>query len=259
VQGWLGTDLNAQARQWVMTEAGVRTHSTTRTQPLALFAVKKPLLRPLPAIAPDLGTWSAVRVHRDCHVQFERCFYSVPFTLIDQALWLPATDSAVAIHQDYRQVALHPRSRKPGTRCTVRDHSPPEAQAFFAHDRDWCRSQALAIGAACTHLIEQLLADRILERLLAAQGVLRLAERLRYGPPGSAACRRALAHDGPFYRTVKTILAGGFDQHPLATAAPSAPPYARGARFVRDAEDLFASNPRRLFTDPKDPAHEPRS
>jgi hypothetical protein len=207
-----------------------------------LFAVEKPLLRPLPAIAPDLGTWSGVRVHRDCHVQFERCFYSVPFTLIGQALWLRATDSAVAIYQDYRQVALHPRSRKPGTCCTVRDHLPPQAQAFFAHDRDWCRSQALAIGPACTQLIERLLADRIVERLRAAQGVLRLAER--YGTARlEAACRRALAHDSPFYRTVKTILAGGFDQHPLATAAPSAPPYARGARFVRDAEDLFGIEP----------------
>ncbi len=42
-------DLNAQVRQWVMTEAGVRIHGTTRTQPLALFAVEKRLLRALPA------------------------------------------------------------------------------------------------------------------------------------------------------------------------------------------------------------------
>ena len=30
-------DLNAQARSWVMTEAGVRVHGTTREQPLVLF------------------------------------------------------------------------------------------------------------------------------------------------------------------------------------------------------------------------------
>jgi hypothetical protein len=90
-------------------------------------------------------------------------------------------------------------------------------------------------------LIERLLADRIVERLRAAQGVLRLAER--YGNSRlEAACLRALAHDSIFYRTVKTILAGGFDQQPLTTAQP-APPYARGARFVRDAEDLFGVEP----------------
>ena len=131
-------DLNIQARRWVLEEAGVRTHGTTREQPLVLFAVEQPLLHPLPSIAPDLGTWHKALVHRDCHVQFERCFYSVPFILIGAPLWLRATDSAVAIYQDYRHVALHARARKPGTRRTVRDHLPPEAQAFFAHDRDWC-------------------------------------------------------------------------------------------------------------------------
>lgn len=233
-------DLNAQARRWVLEEAGCRIHGTTREQPRALFAVEKPLLRALPAIAPDLGTWTGVRVHRDCHVQFDWCFYSVPFTLIGQDLWLRATDGTVAIYQDYRQVAMHPRGRKRGQRFTVRDHLPPDAQAFFAHDRDWCVEQATRMGPACGQFIAVLLADRVVERLRAAQSTLRLAER--YGPARlEAACRRALAHDSIFYRTVKTILAGSHDQQPLVIAAVT--PYARGARFVRDAEDLFGVVP----------------
>ena len=73
------SDLNAQARRWVMDEAGQRVHGTTREQPLARFAIERPLMRALPASAPDLGTWTQVAVHRDCHVQFERVLYSVPF------------------------------------------------------------------------------------------------------------------------------------------------------------------------------------
>jgi transposase len=235
-------DLNTQVRRWVLEEAGVRTHGTTREQPLVRFAVEQPLLHPLPSIAPDLGTWHKALVHRDCHVQFDRCFYSVPFTLIGASLWLRATDGAVAIYQDYRHVALHARARKPGTRRSVRDHLPPEAQAFFAHDRDWCAQQAVLIGCACATFIDRLLADRIVERLRAAQGVLRLAER--YGAPRlEAACARALAHDSIFYRTVKTILAGGFDLQPLPTFTQGAPAYAGGARFVRDAETLFGGEP----------------
>ncbi len=235
-------DLNAQAKQWVLAEAGLRTHGTTRTQPLALFVLEKPLLRPLPTIVPDLGTWTGVRVHRDCHVQFDRCFYSVPFTLIGQSLWLRATDTAVAIYQDYRQIAVHPRGRKAGHRCTVRDHLPPDAQAFFAHDRDWCAEQAAVVGPACAQLIAALLADRIVERLRAAQGVLRLADR--YGNTRlEAACVRALAHDSPFYRTVKTILAGSFDQQPLLQIPAPAHAYGSSARFVRDAESLFGVIP----------------
>ena len=233
------TDLNAQARRWVLEEAGVRLHGTTREQPLERFALERPLMHPLPPIAPDLGSWHAVMVHRDCHVQHQRVLYSVPFVLVGKRLWLRATDGAVAIFEDYRLVATHARARKPGERRTVREHLPPEAQAFFARDRAWCLAQAAKVGSACAELVQWLLSDRIVERLRAAQGVLRLAER--YGAERlEAACARALHHASPYFRTVKTILAGGYDREALSTPtdAPS-PLYAGGARFARDAQSLF--------------------
>ncbi|WP_143479074.1 IS21 family transposase, partial [Pseudomonas aeruginosa] len=48
-------DLNAQAKAWVLKEAGVRCHGTTRRSPLELFALEAPLLQALPTPAPDLG------------------------------------------------------------------------------------------------------------------------------------------------------------------------------------------------------------
>jgi transposase len=231
-------DLNDQARRWVMEEAGVRIHGTTHEQPLERFAVERPLLQPLPPIAPDLGTWHRVLVHRDCHVQFDRRLYSVPFALIGRRLWLRATDSFIAIYEDYRLVATHRRARKLGERLTVSAHLPPEAQAFFARDRRWCVARAAEIGPATAELIERLLSDRIVERLRAAQGVLRLAET--YSPGRlEAACARALYHASPFFRTVKTILAGGHEAAPLPIAGASDSTYAGGARFARDALQLF--------------------
>jgi transposase len=232
------TDLNAQARTWVMEEAGLRIHGSTRERPLERFAVEKPLMRALPAIAPDLGTWHQVILHRDCHVQHERILYSAPFTLIGKRLWLRATDTCVSLFEDYRLVATHPRGRKPGSRYTVLAHLPPAAQAFFARDRDWCASRAAEVGPACAELLARLLADRIVERLRAAQGVLRLAER--YGPARlEAACARALFHASPAYRTVKTILAGGFDREPLPALGAPPNPYGAEARYARDAASLF--------------------
>jgi hypothetical protein len=231
-------DLNVQARAWVMEQAGSRLHGTTRERPLERFAIEKPLMRPLPAIAPDLGTWQRVVVHRDCHVQFDRRLYSVPFALVGKRLWLRATDAFIAIYDDYRLVASHLRARRPGERVTVTAHLPPEAQAFFARDRHWCAARAAEIGPATAELIERLLADRIVERLRAAQGVLRLAET--YSPTRlEAACARALYHASPFYRTVSTILRGGYDAQPLAPVPPAQTAYASTARFARDAEALF--------------------
>ncbi len=238
------SDLNAQAWQWVMDTAGLRCHGTTRQRPLDLFALERALLKPLPAIAPDLGTWHQVKLHRDCHLQFERVLYSAPFALVGRVLWLRATDTIVALHEDYRHVCTHVRGQRPGQRVTLREHLPPHAQAFFAHDRQWCADQAAGVGQSCRRLVERLLSDKVLERLRAAQGVLAL--RKTYGGERlEAACARALAHDSPHYRTVKTILSTGADRQPLAQA-PTPPAYASPTRFTRPAAELFPPTPQHL-------------
>lgn len=236
------TDLNQQARRWVLEEAGQRIHGTTREKPLERFAVEKPLMSELPAVAPDLGSWHRLILHRDCHVKFDYSYYSAPFTLIGQTLWLRATDVSVAIFQDYRLIATHLRSHRRGERRTQPDHLPPDARAFFAHDRLWCFDQASRIGPSCIALIDQLLCDRIVERLRAAQNVLYLANS--YGSARlEAACTRALAHASPHYRTVKSILAGGHDLKPLETSHRDPQfVYGRHSRFLRDAASLFGDD-----------------
>ncbi len=99
-------ELNAQAKTWVLHEAGLRTHGTTRQQPLALFALEQPFLKPLPAQVPDLGVWHPVTPHRDCHVKFEHVMYSAPFALVDKALWLRANDGCVALYEGHVLVAM---------------------------------------------------------------------------------------------------------------------------------------------------------
>ncbi len=225
-------DLNAQARAWVMNEAGRRDHGTTRQRPLALFELERALMQPLPAVAPDLGSWHRVSVHRDCHVQFDRGLYSVPFALVGKVLWLRATDGTVALFEDYRHIHTHARGQRPGERRTVADHMPPQARSFFAHDRHWCVQQAGKVGPRCVELIETLLSDRISERLRAAQGVLQLGSR--FGRERlEAACARALDHGSPHYRTVKTILATGADQPPSLNSPRSSSNCACRASSIR--------------------------
>ena len=238
------TDLNTQARAWVLEQAGLRDHGTTHEPPLARFARERPLMSPLPPVAPDLGVWAKARVHRDCHVQFEYALYSVPFLFVAQILWLRVTDTSVTIYADYQLVAQHLRARERGSRRTVKEHLPPDAQTYYLRDRAWCEREATQIGPACHELVRTLLTDKIVERLRAAQGVIHLASR--HGAEKlEAACRRALAHASPHYRTVKTLL----QNRPGLLAESSIPIephsiYLRNARFVRPAQSLF------LFTTP---------
>lgn len=232
------TDLNTQARAWVMQEAGTRTHGTTREPPLDRFTRERVVMRALPTIAPDLGEWARAKVHRDCHVQFEQSLYSVPFTLIGRSLWLRATDVSVSVFEEYGLVAQHLRAHAAGTRRTVREHLPPEAQKFFLHDRHWCEARADKIGSACRELVTHLLADRIVERLRAAQGVIRLADK--YGPERlERACRRALDHASPYYRTVKTLLAARPELLEGSSSIDGRVVYLTEARFARSARSLF--------------------
>ncbi|MCF8015712.1 MAG: IS21 family transposase, partial [Chromatiaceae bacterium] len=190
---------------------------------------------------PELAVWAKLKVHRDAHVQFEKAYYSVPFRLLGQTLWLKATSDVVRLYQEHVLVATHVRQLRPGARSTVADHMPPNALAFAMRDPQWCLKQAKAVGPQCQALIERLFADRVLEHLRAAQGVIRLGEK--YGAPRlEAACQRALSFDNPRYRSVKTILEKGLDQQHDAAAAfdTLAESYTGGARFLRDASELLS-------------------
>ena len=110
-------------------------------------------------------------------------------------------------------------------------------ETFFARDRQWCLWQAEVVGPRCRELIDGLLGDRIVERLRAAQGVISLGPR--YGNARlEAACARALAHDSPHYRTVKSILITGADAQP--PLKPQTPAVYTKARFARSAASLFS-------------------
>jgi hypothetical protein len=234
-------DANQQLKHWVLEVAGNRIHGTTKQKPLSAFAeTERCLLKPLPAIHPELATWAKVKLHGNCHVQFERTYYSAPFRLVHRELWLRATETTVKLFSDLKLVALHPRLRKAGARSTIDKHLPPEALAYKMQDPQWCLKQAKTVGPCCETLIEALFADQVLDNLRAAQGIVALNKK--YGPARlEAACKRALAFDNPRYRTVKTILAKGLDQEPSPQAAfdQLGESYSGKGRFCRNLTTLL--------------------
>jgi hypothetical protein len=114
---------------------------------------------------------------------------------------------------------------------TVRDHLPPEAQAFFGRDRRLVAEQAQRVGRPARSLIERLLADNMLERLRAAQGVIGwarpMAARLE------AACARALAMTARTTAPSRRSWPPGADQatpmRALHTPRPTPHPLSRDA------------------------------
>ncbi len=233
-------DANTQLKQWVMEVAGNRVHGTTKQKPLTLFAeAEKGLLKRLPDVPIQLAHWTRLKLHGDCHVRFEKCFYSAPYRLVHQELWLKATDTSVKLYRNLELVAVHVRLRRPGSRSTVKEHLPPEVLAYQMQDPQWCLRQAKSVGPDCHQLIHRLFEDRVLDNLRAAQGIIGLGKK--YGAVRlESACRRALFFDNPRYRSVKSILQQGLDQIPEQpfprVALPST--YTDTGRFLRPPSDL---------------------
>ncbi len=234
-------DANRQLMDWVMGTAGQRLHGTTRERPLTRFAeTERFLLQDLPAVAPEPAEWAQAKLDRQCHLRFDNGRYSAPYTLVGQRLWVRATPSAVQIYHEHALVAVHPRLQQPGTRSTAEDHLPPETVAFRRQNPDWCRDEAVKIGVCCQGVISHLFADRVVDHLRAAQGIIRLSRR--YGAKRlEAACQRALAFGTPQYRSVKTILEKGLDQLPPPEIAEEtlAETYTGAGRFCRDTRTFL--------------------
>ena len=233
-------DANRQLHAWVMTEAGNRIHGTTREAPLTRFAeLEKSLLSALPDAPPEPATWAKVKVHRDAHVQYRQNYYSVPFRLAGQTLWLKATDTMVTLYREQEAVAAHVRATGHGQRKTVTDHMPSAAQAWQLQDTQWCLSQAEQVGPACCALVHALFGDAVLIRMRAVQGVLRLKQK--YGATRlEAACSRANHYGTQSYKVVKSILEKGLDQQTLLAAFDAlASTYTEGGRFYRDTQTIL--------------------
>ena len=199
---------NRELLRWCREEAGERIHGTTRERPNARFERERGLLIELPQRWPELCTYTQAKVHRDCHVQVQSALYSVPWQHIGQTLSVKLGERLVEVYdRGYGVIAAHLKTAR-GTRRTDPLHLPESAQAFFARDRQALAKAATAIGKQCAELIQQLLGDRVVDRLRAAQGVIRLADK--HGAPAlEAACARALSFGFYDYRTVKGILKNG--------------------------------------------------
>lgn len=235
------SDGNQQLISWILEEAGQRIHGTTREKPLLRFEeTEKALLQPLPDIAPELAVWHMCKLHGDCHIKVNYCFYSAPYTLVGQTLWVKMLEKTVYIYKDHQLVATHSRKSKPGDKSTNTDHYPPEAQAYLMRDPQWCLEQANKIGPNCRELIDELFADKVLVKLRAAQGLIGLKKK--YGSKAlEMACKRALHYSSPSYRTVKNILKKGLEQAPIEKQEPLPLDeiYSGQAKYTRSATDMF--------------------
>jgi len=235
------TDLhtgNAALWRWIVERAGTREHGTTHRPPLAVFeAEERSQLLPLPNDPFELVEIKRAKVHPDCHAVLDASYYSAPYRYVGQVLdaWIFA--HVVQLFYGPELVTTHPRAHARGQWLTRTEHYPPHKAAYLERTPAYCRRLAETIGPSTHAVVDQLLADRPLDRLRSVQALLRLTDQVGKTRL-EAACTRASHFGDVRYRRVKDILNAALDQQPLPIV--SQPPAAPTVfAFARSATEFF--------------------
>lgn len=183
-------------------------------------AIDKPALKPLPEQPYQFTQVKKVRVHLDYHVEIDKHYYSVPYTLLKQQLEAHITGQLVTLYHKGQEVAVHPRSHRHGGHSTIELHMP------LAHQQQqWSPERferwAAQIGSNTEQQVRQLLQSKKhpQQGYRACMGLLSLSkqysnERLE------AACLRAIETGVSRLSGIKSILKAGLDQQPLPIKQP---------------------------------------
>lgn len=175
-----------------------------------LFAeADQPALRLLPEKPYEYATFKTCRVNIDYHVEFEKHFYSVPYTLIHEEVRIRATEHLLEIFHKSRvePVALHPRSTLPGVYSTQTAHMPPKHQKAAEWSGERILNWAEKIGPQTTQFVQAIIASRRCpeQAFRSCLGILRLSSQVSASQMETA-CQLALRAKLLNYTGFKTTL-----------------------------------------------------
>lgn len=239
---WKSIDIDEDRkalRRWLSEVADQRRHGTTGRRPIELFEEQeRAALLPLPRSRYELVVWKPARLHSDSHVQVDGAFYSAPWPLLHQVLWVRSSAHSVSIYHQDQHLWTHARVPR-GQRSTVPEHLPEHRADLRHRSRGYWIERARGIGAEVERLAEAIFgADDVLLHLRRVQAVVTHLETF---PPkrANAAAERALHFGCTDYRGIKNILRQGLDL--VALPQKNTRAWSRDSRFARKpTESLFA-------------------
>ena len=85
---------------------------------------------PLPEFPYEMAQWGKAKVQPNCHIAFQRKFYSVPFEYLGEEADVRATQSTVEIFYHHQRIASHKRLWGKADYSTIQEHMPPD-KLFF--------------------------------------------------------------------------------------------------------------------------------
>lgn len=178
--------------------------------------VDQPVLKALPTQPFVFGQWKSAKVNLDYHIEVEGHYYSVPYTLVGQAVQVKTGEQLVEVFHQHQRVAAHERSRVRYRHTTVDEHMPPEHLAYKGQSKERFLAWAGGIGAATLVQVQAIFAAKAHpeQAFRTLKGIQRLVGRYD-ATRLEAACHRANALGLVGLRRLRNILETQLETAPL--------------------------------------------
>lgn len=202
------------------------------------LAEEKDYMLSLPTTPYELSQWGKAKVQPNCHIAFQRKFYSVPFEYLGEEVDVRATRSVIEIFYQHQRIASHKRLLGKNNYATIREHMPPDKLFFTDWNRDRFLSWAEKIGHAMRQVIEAILDRAVVEQQAyrSCFGILNLREK--YGDQRLERASNVVLSrtSSPTYQQLKSILEKKMDvphqpQPDPGENKPSPRGFQRGANY----------------------------
>ncbi|MBD3272720.1 MAG: IS21 family transposase [Elusimicrobia bacterium] len=177
----------------------------------------KPYAKPLPAEDfPYIEIKDKITVHKDYHIEYEKHFYSVPYTLCGEQVTVLRTNKIIEVYHNFQRVASHQISYRLYKHSTKDEHMPPNHKFVKGWSPGYFLNRAVTIGPNMIHVVKIIL-DRKRHPEIgyrSALGILQLERKY-----GKQRLERA-AQRAAYFNTVNrqsfiSILEQKLDQQPL--------------------------------------------
>jgi transposase len=182
--------------------------------------IERSALKSLPTTDYAFGQWKQCRAGIDYHVEIERHYYSVPYTLVRQELWARYTASTVEVFQRGKRIAVHRRGPPNRGHTTLPEHMPSSHRRYADWTLERVKREAGEIGPNATALVEVILREKRHpeQGFRSCRGIVNLVGRFPRERV-EAACERALAIRARSFSSVKSILETKLDRKRSEKAA----------------------------------------
>ena len=199
-------DFHRAARElqwWTNQICNERVHGTTRKVPARVYeSVERSVLKPLPGERFELFVAHKRKVKVYHHIVYLYNYYSVPYTLFSQELFVLSNGSILKIYKDQDLITIHPICHDKGQIITKDEHKPPYKQK---KSREHYLNLMEGIGPNAVVFMLELEKTKPRHWHAMTKGISRLCDKHDTMAIDSS-CHRALSFGALSYLEVKNIL-----------------------------------------------------